>query len=86
MRSSRSLAASGSSSLSYSPTLVPDEKDGPSSGLSRTSSGQQLEPDDNKYLTYAGYSGHRRVCRVLYPISIAVAGSSLANCILDVRN
>ena len=36
-----------------------------SSGLSRASSGQQLEPDDNKPLTYAGYSGYRRVCRVL---------------------
>ena len=49
-------------------------------------SGQQLEPDDNKHLTYVEYPGYRRVCRVLYSISIAVAGSSLANCILDVRN
>jgi hypothetical protein len=80
------LLVSGFLRLPDKPTPLPDEKDGPSSGLSRTSSGQQLEPDDNKYLTYAGYSGHRRVCRVLYPISIAVAGSSLANCILDVRN
>jgi hypothetical protein len=40
----------------------------------------------HKHLTHAGYPGYRRVCRVLYPISIAVAGSSLANCILDVRN
>jgi hypothetical protein len=47
------------------PTPPPDEKDGPSSGLSRAPSGQQLEPDDNKLLTYAGYSGHRRVRRVL---------------------
>jgi hypothetical protein len=78
--------ASGSTNLPDNPTPLPDEKDRPSSGLSRTPSGQQLEPDDNKPLTYAGYSGHRRVRRVLYPVSIAVAGSSLANCILDVRN
>jgi hypothetical protein len=65
MRSSRPLAASGLSNLSDNLTLLPDEKDGPSSGLSRAPSGQQLEPDDNKYLTYAGYSGHRRVRRVI---------------------
>jgi hypothetical protein len=65
MRSSRPLAASGLSNLPGNPTLLPDEKDGPSSGSSRTSSGYQLEPDDNKPLTYAGYSGYRRVCRVL---------------------
>ena len=53
MRSLRQLAASGSSNLPDNPTLLPDERDGPSSGLSRASSGQQLEPDDNKYLTYA---------------------------------
>jgi hypothetical protein len=28
-------------------------------------SGQQVELDDNKHLTYAGYSGYRRVRRVL---------------------
>jgi hypothetical protein len=58
MRSLRPLAASGLSNLSDNPTLPPDE--GPP-----LSSGQQLEPDDNKPLTYAGYSGHRRVRRVL---------------------
>jgi hypothetical protein len=65
MRSLRSLAASGLSNLPDNPTLLPDEKDDPSSGLSRTSSGQQLEPDDNKPLTYAQYPGYRRVRRVL---------------------
>ena len=65
MRSLRPLAASGLSNLPDNPTLLPDEKDGPSSGLSRRSSGQQLEPDDDKLLTYAGYSGHRRVRRVI---------------------
>jgi hypothetical protein len=65
MRSSRPLAASGLSNLPDNPTLLPDEKDGPSSGLSRAPSGQQLEPDDYKPLTYAGYSGHRRVRRVI---------------------
>ena len=39
MRSLRPLAASGLSNLPDNPTLLPDEKDGPSSGLSRTSSG-----------------------------------------------
>jgi hypothetical protein len=65
MRSLRQLAASGSSNLSDNPTLLPDEKDGLSSGLSRASSGQHLEPDDNKPLTYAGYCGYRRVRRVI---------------------
>jgi hypothetical protein len=65
MRSSRQLAASGLSNLPDNPTLLPDERDDPSSGLSRASSGYQLEPDDNKHLTYAGYSGYRRVRRVL---------------------
>jgi hypothetical protein len=65
MRSLRSLAVSGLSTLLHNPTPPPDEKDGPSSGLSRAPSGQQPEPDDNNYLTYAGYSGHRRVCQVL---------------------
>jgi hypothetical protein len=65
MRTLRQLAASGSSNPLHNPTLLPDEKDGPSSGLSRRSSGQQLEPDDKKTLTYAGYSGNRRVYRVL---------------------
>ena len=65
MRSLRQLAASGLSNLSDNPTTPPDEKDGPSSGLSRASSGYQLEPDDNKPLTYAGYSGYRRVRRVI---------------------
>jgi hypothetical protein len=65
MRSLRPLAASGSSNLLDNPKLLPDERDGPSSGLSRAPSGQQLEPDDTKYVTYAGYSGHRRVRRVL---------------------
>jgi hypothetical protein len=65
MRSLRQLSVSGLSNLPDNSTLLPDEKDGPSSGLSRASSGQQPEPDDNKHLTYAGYSGYRRVCRVL---------------------
>jgi hypothetical protein len=65
MRSLRPLASSGLSNLSDNPTLLPDEKDGPSSGLSSTSSGQQLESDDNKHLTYAGYSSYRRVRRVI---------------------
>ena len=65
MRSLRPLAASGLSNPLHNLTPPPDEKDGPSSGLSRAPSGQQLEPDNNKYLTYAGYSGYRRVCRVL---------------------
>jgi hypothetical protein len=65
MRSLRQLAASGLSNLSDNLTSLPDEKDSPSSGLSRAPSGQQLEPDDYKPLTYAGYSGYRRVCRVL---------------------
>ncbi len=65
MRSLRPLAALSLSNLPDKPTPLPDEKDGASSGLSRTSSGQQLEPDDNKPLTYAGYSGHRRVRRVI---------------------
>jgi hypothetical protein len=64
MRSSRPLAVSGLSNPLHNPTPLPDERDGPSSGLSRTSSGQQLKPDDGKPLTYAGYSGYRRVCRV----------------------
>jgi hypothetical protein len=65
MRSLRSLAASGLSILPDNPTPPPDEKDGLSSGLSRILSGQQLEPDDYKPLTYAGYSTYRRVCRVI---------------------
>jgi hypothetical protein len=65
MRSLRQLAASGLSNLPDNPTPLPDENEDPSSGLSRASSPQQLEPDDNKHLTYAGYSGYRRVCRVL---------------------
>ena len=47
MRSLRPLAVSGLSNLPDKPTPLPDEKDGPSSGLSRTSSGYELEPDDN---------------------------------------
>ena len=78
--------ASGLSNFPDNPTPLPDEKATLVVGFVRALSGQQLEPDDNKPLTYAGYCGYRRVCRVLYPISIAVAGSSLANCILDVRN
>ena len=50
-------SVSGFLRLADNPTTPPDEKDGPSSGLSRASSGQQLEPDDNKPLTYAGYPG-----------------------------
>src|SRR5215212_1151693 len=43
---------------------LPDDGPSFSSGLSRASSGQQLEPDDYKPLTYAGYSDYRRVRRV----------------------
>jgi hypothetical protein len=64
MRSLRSLAASGLSNLPEYLTLLPDDGPPSSSGLSRASSGQHLEPDDNKYFTYRGYSAHRRVCRV----------------------
>jgi hypothetical protein len=39
MRSLRQLAASGLSNPIHNSTLLPDEKDGPSSGLSRASSG-----------------------------------------------
>jgi hypothetical protein len=60
MRSLSQLAASDLSNLPDKP----DETDGPSSGLSRAPSGQQPEPDDDKPLTDAGYSGHRRVRRV----------------------
>jgi hypothetical protein len=48
MRSLGSPAASDLSNLPDNPTPLPDEKDGPSSRLSRTWSGQQLDPDDNK--------------------------------------
>jgi hypothetical protein len=65
MRSLRQLVATGFSNHPDNQTLLPDERDGPSSGLSRAPSGQQLESDDNKYLTYAGYSDYRRVCRVI---------------------
>jgi hypothetical protein len=61
MRSLRQLVATGFSNHPDNLTLLPDERDGPSSGLSRAPSGQHLEPDDNKYLTYAGYSDCRRV-------------------------
>jgi hypothetical protein len=64
MRSLRQLVVSGLSNLSDNPTLLPDEKDDPSSGLSRASSGQHIEPDDNRSLTHAGYCGYRRVRRV----------------------
>ena len=65
MRSLRQLAASGLSNLSDNPTLLPDERDGPSSGLWRASSGQHLEPDDNKSLINAEYCSHWRVRRVI---------------------
>ena len=57
--------ASGLSNFPDKPTPLPDEREGLSSSLSSASSGQQLEPDDYKPLTYAGYSGYRRVCRVI---------------------
>ena len=65
MRSLRSLAASGLSNLPDNPTTPSDDGPPLSSGLSRASSGQRPEPDDNNYPTYAGYAGHSRVCRVL---------------------
>ena len=52
MRSLKSLAASGLSNPLHNPTPLPDDGAPLSSGLSRASSGQQLEPDDNKPLTY----------------------------------
>jgi hypothetical protein len=55
MRSLKPLAASGLSNLPDHPTLLPDDGPSLSSGLSSAASGQQLEPDDNKPLTYAGY-------------------------------
>ena len=64
MQPLRPLEASGLSNLPDNPTSLPDERHGPSSGLSRAPSGQQLEPDDKKSLTYAKYSGYRRVRRV----------------------
>jgi len=68
MPSLRPLAASGLSNLTDNPTPLPDDGSPLSSGLLRASSGQQLEPDDNKYLTYARYSGYRRVCRVIWKV------------------
>ena len=56
MRSLRPLAASSLSNFPDNPTPLPDERDGPSSGLSSAPSGQQLEPDDNK---------PRYLCRIL---------------------
>jgi hypothetical protein len=65
MRSLRPLAASGLFNLSDNPTLLPDDGPPLSSGLSRTSSGQQLETDDNKSLTYAEYCGQCRVRQII---------------------
>jgi hypothetical protein len=65
MRSLRPLAASGLSNLPDNPAPLPDDGLPLSSGLYGASSGQQLEPDDYKTLTYAEYSGYRRVRRVL---------------------
>jgi hypothetical protein len=65
MQSLRPLAASGLSNLPDNPTLLPDEKGGPSSGTAMARRVVYLEPDDKKPLTYAEYYDHRRVCRVL---------------------
>jgi hypothetical protein len=65
MRSLKPLAASGLSNPLHDPTLLSDDGLPFSSGLYGASSGQQLEPDDNKPLTYAGYSDCRRVRRVV---------------------
>ena len=65
MRSLRPLSASGLSNLPDNPTPLPDEKDGLSSGYREDRRVSNLEPDDNKPLTYAGYCGYRRVRRVL---------------------
>ncbi len=86
MQSLRPLATSGLSNPLHNPTLLSDEGMGPRRVCREHYRVLDTQPDDKKPLTYAGYCDHRRVCRVLYPISIAVAGSSLANCILDVRN
>jgi hypothetical protein len=65
MRSLRPLAASGLSNPLHNPTPQPDDEPPLSSGWWRASSGQQLEPDENKPLTYTGYPGYRRVRRVM---------------------
>src|SRR5215204_1198958 len=65
MRSLRPLAASGLSNLPDNLTPPPDERDGPSSGYREHRRVPDTEPDDNKNLTHAGYSGYRRVRRVI---------------------
>jgi hypothetical protein len=67
MRSLRQLAASGLSNLPDNPTPLPDEKDGPSSGLSRASSGSRYTTrrQQTPYLCWilqlsSGSSGYMR--------------------------
>ena len=66
MRSLRPLAASGLSNLPDNPTPLPDDGPPLSSGYREHRRILYTEPDDNKRLTYAGYSGYRRVRRVLW--------------------
>jgi hypothetical protein len=66
MRSLRQLAASGLSNLPDNPTPLPDDGPPLSSGYREHRRILYTEPDDNKRLTYAGYSGYRRVRRVLW--------------------
>jgi hypothetical protein len=65
MRSLRQLAASGFLRLADNPTLLPDDGLPLSSGYREHRRVLDTQPDDNKPLTYAGYSGYRRVRRVL---------------------
>ena len=67
MRSLRPLAASGLSNLPDNPTSLPDEKDRPSSGLSRASSGSRhrTRRQETPYLCWilrlsSGLSGYLR--------------------------
>jgi hypothetical protein len=74
MRSLRQLAASGLSNLPDNPTPLPDEKDGPSSGLSRASSGSRYTTrrQQTPYLCWilqlsSGSSGYMRRYERGYP-------------------
>jgi hypothetical protein len=52
--------------LPDNPTPLPDDGPPLSSGYREHRRILYTEPDDNKRLTYAGYSGYRRVRRVLW--------------------
>jgi hypothetical protein len=55
---------SGFLKLPDNPTPLPDEKDGPSSGLSRACRVVHLEPDDRERFIYAEFVCRRRVRQV----------------------